>query len=79
MADDGLAQRFERPRPRVRAIATQLLGRRAEADDAVQETWLRLGRVDPDEIGNLGAWLTRVASRASLDVLRAPRRSRELS
>jgi RNA polymerase sigma-70 factor (ECF subfamily) len=74
-----LARRFETARPRLRAIARQLLGSDADADDAVQEAWLRLERVDPAGIDNLDAWLTTVVSRVSLDMLRAPRRSRERS
>jgi len=74
-----LARRFETERPRLRAIATQLLGSPADADDAVQETWLRLERVDAAGIDNLEAWLTTVVSRVSLDLLRAPRRTREHS
>ncbi|MBT2483538.1 MULTISPECIES: sigma-70 family RNA polymerase sigma factor [unclassified Microbacterium] len=74
-----LARRFETERPRLRAIAAQLLGSSADADDAVQETWLRLERVDDEDIDNLEAWLTTVVSRVSLDMLRAPRRKREHS
>ena len=74
-----LARRFETERPRLRAIATQLLGSTADADDAVQETWLRLERADAASIDNLAAWLTTVVSRVSLDLLRAPRRKREHS
>lgn len=74
-----LARRFEVARPRLTAIATRLLSSRADAEDVVQEAWLRLGRVDVDRIDNLDAWLTTVVSRASLDVLRAPRRTRERS
>ncbi|WP_139417977.1 sigma-70 family RNA polymerase sigma factor [Agromyces laixinhei] len=74
-----LARRFETERPRLRAVATQLLGSPADADDAVQETWLRLERVDAAGIDNLEAWLTTVVSRVCLDVLRAPRRTREHS
>ncbi|MGC5221198.1 sigma-70 family RNA polymerase sigma factor [Micromonospora sp. DT81.3] len=74
-----LARRFEEERPRLRAIARQILGSDADADDAVQETWLRLERVDTDDIRNIDAWLTTVISRVSLDMLRAPRRSRERS
>lgn len=61
---------FEAERTRLRAIATQLIGP-ADAEDAVQETWLRLKRVDADEIENLPAWLTTVVSRVCLDRLRA--------
>jgi RNA polymerase sigma-70 factor, ECF subfamily len=74
-----LARRFETERPRLRAIATQLLGSATDADDAVQETWLRLERADAAGIDNLAAWLTTVVSRVSLDQLRAPRRKREHS
>ena len=74
-----LARRFETERPRLRAIAVQLLGSAADADDAVQETWLRLERVDASSIDNFEAWLTTVVSRVSLDLLRAPRRTREQS
>ncbi|WP_243229631.1 sigma-70 family RNA polymerase sigma factor [Microbacterium sp. CIAB417] len=74
-----LARRFETERPRLRAIAAQLLGSSADAEDAVQETWLRLERADVDSIDNLEAWLTTVVSRVSLDMLRAPRRRREHS
>lgn len=74
-----LARRFETERPRLRAIATRLLGSAADADDAVQETWLRLQRVDASTIDNLEAWLTTVVSRVSLDLLRSPRHTREKS
>ena len=74
-----LARRFETERPRLRAIAIRLLGSTADADDAVQETWLRLERTDAASIQNLEAWLTTVVSRVSLDLLRAPRRTREHS
>lgn len=74
-----LARRFEAERPRLRAIAAQLLGSASDADDAVQETWLRLERTDVAGIDNLAAWLTTVVSRVSLDLLRAPRRKREHS
>ena len=74
-----LVSRFETQRARLRAIAIQLLGSAADADDAVQETWLRLARRGDSDILNLDAWLTTVVSRVSLDMLRAPRRSRERS
>ena len=80
MTDQGsLARRFEIERPRLRAIANRLLGSTADADDAVQETWLRLQRADSAGIEQLEAWLTTVVSRVSLDMLRAPRRTREHS
>ena len=72
-----LARRFETERPRLLAIAVRLLGSVPDAEDAVQETWLRLERIDASEIENLEAWLTTVVSRVSLDLLRAPRRTRE--
>jgi RNA polymerase sigma factor (sigma-70 family) len=65
-----LAERFQADRPRLRAVAYRMLGSLSEADDAVQETWLRLSRTDPGEIENLGAWLTTVVARVSLDALR---------
>ena len=74
---ENLAEKFESARPRLRAIATRMLGSSADADDAVQETWLRLARSDAAEIDNLDAWCTTVVSRISLDMLRAPRATRE--
>jgi RNA polymerase sigma factor (sigma-70 family) len=71
--DDVLAKRFETYRPRLRAVAYQALGSAAEADDAVQETWLRLSRVDPGAIENLGGWLTTVVARVCLNMLAARR------
>jgi RNA polymerase sigma factor (sigma-70 family) len=68
---DWLAQRFEADRRRLRAVAYRMLGSLSEADDAVQETWLRLSRSEPDEIENLSAWLTTVVARVSLNVLRS--------
>ena len=68
---DELATRFEAHRTRLRAVAYRMLGSLAEADDAVQETWLRLSRTDADEIENLGGWLTTVVSRVCLNMLRA--------
>lgn len=80
MADpDDLARRFEAARPRLRAIATSMLGSTVDAGDVVQAAWLRLERVDSTEIENLDAWLTTVVSRLSLDQLRSPRRVREQS
>lgn len=72
-----LARRFETERPRLTAIAARLLGSAADAEDAVQEAWLRLERTDLQPIENLDAWLTTVVSRVSLDMLKAPRRTRE--
>src|SRR5215216_3767201 len=70
-----LAQQFEEHRTRLRAVAYRMLGSLSEADDAVQETWLRLSRIDADEVENLGGWLTTVVARVSLNMLRS-RRSR---
>jgi RNA polymerase sigma factor (sigma-70 family) len=74
---DWLARRFEEQRPRLRAVAYRMLGSLTDADDAVQEAWLRLSRSDADEIQDLGAWLTTVVSRLSLNMLRSRRSRRE--
>jgi RNA polymerase sigma factor (sigma-70 family) len=66
-----LAERFEEQRPRLRAVAYRMLGSLSEADDAVQETWLRLSGAAHDEVDDLGAWLTTVVGRISLNVLRS--------
>lgn len=66
-----LAQRFEENRGHLRAVAYRMLGSASEADDAVQEAWLRLSRSDADAIDNLGGWLTTVVSRMCLDMLRS--------
>jgi RNA polymerase sigma factor (sigma-70 family) len=72
MADqEWLAHRFEEHRGRLRAVAYRMLGSLAEADDAVQESWLRLSRADSDDVANLGAWLTTVVARISLNMLRS--------
>ena len=68
--DQALADRFEANRPRLRAVALRMLGSAAEADDAVQEAWLRLARTGAGTIDNLDAWLTTVVGRVSLDMLR---------
>jgi RNA polymerase sigma factor (sigma-70 family) len=74
---DWLAQRFEEHRTRLKAVAYRMLGSLSEADDAVQETWLRLSRTDAREIENLGGWLTTVVGRVSLNMLRSRRSRRE--
>jgi RNA polymerase sigma factor (sigma-70 family) len=74
---DWLADRFEEHRPRLRGVAYRMLGSLSEADDAVQEAWLRLSRTDADEIENLGGWLTTVVGRVSLNMLRSRRVRRE--
>ena len=70
MDETVLAADFESHRPHLRAVTMRLLGSPAEADDAVQETWLRLARTDVSEVENLRAWLTTVASRVALSMLR---------
>ena len=72
-----LAERFEEQRPRLRAVAYRMLGSLSEADDAVQEAWLRLSRRDASEIENLAGWLTTVVARVSLNILRARKSRRE--
>lgn len=75
--DDLLARSFEEHRGRLGAVAYRMLGSLAEAEDAVQEAWLRLSRVDPAGIGNLGGWLTTVTGRICLDLLRSRTARRE--
>jgi RNA polymerase sigma-70 factor (ECF subfamily) len=74
---DELTERFEEHRARLRAVAYRLLGSLSEADDAVQEAWLRLNRSDVSEVDNLGAWLTTVVARVSLNMLRSRNTRRE--
>jgi RNA polymerase sigma factor (sigma-70 family) len=74
-----LAERFEEQRPRLRAVAYRLLGSLAEADDAVQDAWLRVSRADTSEVENLGAWLTTVVARVSLNLLRSRKTRAEAS
>jgi RNA polymerase sigma-70 factor (ECF subfamily) len=74
---EWLAERFEQHRTRLRAVAYRMLGSVTEADDAVQDAWLRLSRSDAEEIDNLGGWLTTVVARECLHVLRSRRRRRE--
>ncbi|MFF4896522.1 RNA polymerase sigma factor SigJ [Streptomyces sp. NPDC001068] len=72
-----LARRFQEHRDRLRAVAYRMLGSVVEAEDAVQEAWLRLGRTDAEEIRNLGGWLTTVVGRVCLDMLRSRTARRE--
>lgn len=72
-----LAERFEEDRRHLRSVAYRLLGSTAEADDAVQEAWIRLNRADTSEVENLSGWLTTVVARVSLDMLRSRRSRRE--
>ena len=74
-----LTQRFEENRPWLRGVAYRLLGSLSEAEDAVQEAWLRLNRSDTTSVDNLGAWLTTVVSRLCLDMLRSRKSRREES
>ena len=74
---EWLAERFEEQRPRLRAVAYRMLGSLSEADDAVQDAWLRLSRTDADAVENLGGWLTTVVARVSLNMLRSRRSRRE--
>jgi RNA polymerase sigma-70 factor (ECF subfamily) len=76
---DWLAERFEQNRGHLRAVAYRMLGSLSEADDAIQETWLRLGRSDASSIDNLGGWLTTVVGRVCLDMLRSRTSRREES
>jgi RNA polymerase sigma-70 factor (ECF subfamily) len=74
-----LAERFEEHRPHLRAVAYRMLGSLAEADDAVQDTWLRVSRAGADDIENLGGWLTTIVGRVSLNMLRSRKTRREAS
>jgi RNA polymerase sigma-70 factor (ECF subfamily) len=75
--NEWLAARFEQHRPRLRAVAYRMLGSLADADDAVQDAWLRLSRSDAKQIDNLGGWLTTVVARECLHMLRSRRRRQE--
>src|ERR671922_484154 len=74
---DWLAERFEANRSHLRGIAYRMLGSLAEADDAVQEAWIRLSRTDTSDVDNLRAWLTTVVGRVCLNLLRSRRTRRE--
>ena len=76
---DRLAERFEEHRTRLRAVAYRMLGSLSEAEEAVQEAWLRLSRQDANEIENLGGWLTTVVARVCLNVLQSRKARREES
>jgi RNA polymerase sigma factor (sigma-70 family) len=75
--NDWLTERFEEHRSHLRAVAYRMLGSLSEADDAVQETWLRLSLADTSEVENLGGWLTTVVSRVCLNRLRSRKSRRE--
>src|SRR4051795_10932801 len=68
---------FEAHRPHLHAVATRILGSRAEADDALQEAWIRVERADTSDVENIGGWLTTVVSRVCLTMLDARKRRRE--
>src|SRR5947207_14450136 len=72
-----LARQFEANRTHLRAVAYRMLGSLSEADDAVQECWLRLSRSDTSDVENLGGWLTTVVARVCLDMLRSRNSRRE--
>jgi RNA polymerase sigma factor (sigma-70 family) len=74
---DWLAERFEEHRTHLRAVAYRMLGSLSEADDAVQEAWLRLNRTEARELENLGGWLTTVVARIALNMLRSRKARRE--
>src|SRR5215472_9400595 len=76
---DWLAERFEEQRPQLRAVAYRMLGSLSEAEDAVQDAWLRLSCADTSSIENLLGWLTTVVARVSLNMLRARNYRREES
>src|SRR5919205_3640679 len=74
---DWLAQRFQEHRPRLRAVAYRMLGSTSEAEDALQEAWIRLSRSNAGEIDNLEAWLVTVVGRVALNMLRSRKTRRE--
>jgi len=74
---DWLAQRFQEHQPRLRAVAYRMLGSTSEADDALQEAWIRLSRSNASEIDNLEAWLVTVVGRVALNMLRSRKSRRE--
>src|SRR4051794_22584961 len=76
---EQLADQFEEHRDHLRSVAYRMLGSVSEADDAVQEAWLRLARSDTDDVVNMRGWLTTVVSRICLDMLRSRKSRREES
>ena len=74
---EQLAEQFEEHRDHLRSVAYRMLGSMTEADDAVQEGWLRLSRTDTSDVVNLRGWLTTVVSRVCLDILRSRKSRRE--
>src|SRR5512134_2130601 len=74
---EALAEQFEQHRAHLRAVAYRMLGSASEAEDAVQESWIRLGRTDVSDVENLRAWLTTVVARVCLDMMRTRSSRRE--
>src|SRR6266705_5520142 len=77
MDEEFLVQRFESHRTHLRSVAYRMLGSQTDADDAVQEAWIRLSRSDTSGVENLGGWLTTVIARVCLDMLRSRKSRRE--
>src|SRR5476651_1344977 len=77
MDERSLAEPFEQNRAHLRAVAYRMLGSPSDAEDAVQEAWLRLSRSETSDVQNLGAWLTTVVARVCLDMLRSRKSRRE--
>jgi RNA polymerase sigma factor (sigma-70 family) len=77
LRQEQLAEQFEKNRAHLRAVAYRMLGSATEADDAVQEAWLRLSRSEANAIDNISAWLTTVVGRVCLDMLRSRKSRRE--
>ena len=75
--NEWLAKRFDESRTHLRAVAYRMLGSASEADDAMQEAWLKLTRSDASKVENLGGWLTTVVARVCLDMLRSRKARRE--
>ena len=74
---EWLADRFEEQRPRLRSVAYRMLGSITEADDALQDAWLRVNRAGADDVDNMNGWLTTIVARVCLNMLRARNRRRE--
>src|SRR5688500_5015887 len=77
--NEWLVERFEEHRPHLRAVAYKMLGSLTEADDAVQDAWLRVSRADTGQVENLNAWLTTIVARVCLNMLRSRTTRREES
>ncbi len=75
--NDWLADRFQEHRPRLRSVAYRMLGSLSEADDAVQDAWIRASTKGADEVDNVAGWLTTIVARVSLNMLRSRKRRRE--